>query len=81
MLVLGFYSLGLGIPFLLSALLLAKAYSVFNGIKRFLTPISVVSGLLLAGFGFLMITGQITDLNRWFSEMLVRFGLEGLAEV
>lgn len=81
MLVLAFYSLGLGVPFLISALLLAKTYSLVNGIKRFLTPISVVSGLLLAGFGFLMVTGQITDLNRWFSEILVDLGLDFLAEV
>lgn len=81
MVVLGFYSLGLGVPFLISALLLAKSFSAVNGIKRFLTPISVTSGLLLAGFGVLMVTGQITDLNRWFSEILVKLGLEGLAEV
>ena len=47
----------------------------------YLTPISVVSGLMLAGFGVLMVTGQITDLNRWFSEILIKLGLEGLAEV
>lgn len=81
MLVLAFYSLGLGVPFLISALLLAKTYSLVNGIKRFLTPISVLSGLLLAGFGVLMVTGQITDLNRWFSEILVDLGLDFLAEV
>jgi len=81
MLVLGFYSLGLGVPFLVSALLLAKTYALFNGIKRYLTPISVVSGLMLAGFGVLMVTGQITDLNRWFSEILIKLGLESLAEV
>jgi cytochrome c-type biogenesis protein len=81
MLVLAFYSIGLGVPFLVAALLLAKAYRVFNGIKRYLTPISVVSGLLLAGFGLLMVTGHISDLNRWFSDLLVRLGLERLAEV
>lgn len=81
MLVLGFYSLGLGIPFLVSALLLAKVYSFFDGIKKYLTQISVVSGILLAGFGVLMLTGQISDLNRWFSELLIKLGLEGLAEV
>ncbi len=81
MVVLAFYSLGLGIPFLVSALLLAKAFSFFNWIKRFLTPISVVSGLLLAGFGLLLVTGRITDLNAWFSNLLVKLGLEGLAEV
>ncbi len=81
MVVLGFYSLGLGVPFLVSALLLARAYSFFDGVKRFLTPISVASGLMLAGFGVLLVTGQITDLNRWFSDMLIRLGLENLAEV
>jgi cytochrome c-type biogenesis protein len=81
MVVLGFYSLGLGVPFLLSSLLLAKAFSFFGVIKRFLTPISVVSGLLLAGFGILMVTGQIVELNAWFSRILIDLGLEGLAEV
>jgi cytochrome c-type biogenesis protein len=81
MLVLAFYSLGLGIPFLLSALLLAKAFSFFDGVKRFLTPISVASGLLLAGFGLLLVTGRIVDLNAWFSRLLVRLGLDGLADV
>jgi cytochrome c-type biogenesis protein len=81
MLVLAFYSLGLGIPFLVSALLLAKAFSFFDGIKRFLTPISIASGLLLAGFGLLLVTGRIVDLNAWFSRLLVRLGLDGLADV
>jgi cytochrome c-type biogenesis protein len=81
MVVLGFYSIGLGVPFLLSALLLAKAFSFFDVIKRFLTPISVASGLLLAGFGVLMVTGQIVELNAWFSRILIDLGLEGLAEV
>lgn len=81
MVVLAFYSLGLGVPFLLSSLLLAKAFAFFDTVKRFLTPISVASGLMLAVFGFLMITGRITDLNAWFSDLLIRIGLDGLAEV
>ena len=81
MVVLGFYALGLGVPFLLSSLLLAKAFSFFNVIKKFLTPISVASGLMLAVFGFLMVTGQIVELNAWFSRILIDLGLDGLAEV
>ena len=81
MLVLFFYSLGLGIPFLLTSLLLAKAFSAFNWVKRYLTQITVVSGLLLAGFGVLLLTGDITRLSAWFSNLLIRLGLEGLAEV
>jgi len=81
MLVLFFYSLGLGIPFLLTSLLLAKAFSAFNWVKRYLTQITVVSGLMLALFGVLLLTGRITDLSAWFSDILIRLGLEDLASV
>lgn len=81
MLVLAFYSIGLGVPFLLTSLLLAKAFSAFSWVKRHLTAITVVSGLLLAGFGVLLITGRITDLSAWFADLLTRLGLDGLAEV
>ena len=81
LLVLLFYSLGLGVPFLVASVALAGAFSAFDRIKRYLTPITVASGVFLAMFGVLLLTGRITDLNAWFSEMLIRFGLEGLAEV
>jgi cytochrome c-type biogenesis protein len=81
MLVLLFYSIGLGIPFLLTSILLAKAFSAFNWVKRYLTQITVISGLMLAFFGVLMVTGRITDLSAFFSDLLVKLGLDGLAEV
>ncbi len=81
MLVLLFYSIGLGIPFLLTSLLLAKAFSAFNWVKRYLTQITVVSGLMLAFFGYLMVSGQIVNLSAWFSDLLINLGLDGLAEV
>lgn len=81
MVMLLFYSLGLGIPFLLSAVLLAKAFSAVDRLKRYFTPITVVSGLLLAGFGVLLITNQLTTLNAWFSDLLIRMGLENLTEI
>jgi cytochrome c-type biogenesis protein len=81
MVVLAFYSLGLGIPFLLTSLLLTKAFSAFNWVKRYLTQITVASGLMLAAFGWLMVTGNIVTLSQWFSDLLIRLGLEGLAEV
>ena len=81
MLVLAFYAIGLGIPFLLTSLLLAKAFSAFNWVTRYLTQITVASGVLLAFFGVLLITGQITTLSAWFSDLLIRLGLEDLADV
>jgi cytochrome c-type biogenesis protein len=81
MLVLFFYSLGLGIPFLIASVGLAGAFSAFDRIKRYLAPIGVVSGLFLAAFGVLLVTGDIVRLNAWFTELLIDLGLDGLAEV
>ncbi len=81
MLRLFFYSLGLGIPFLLTSLLLARAFSFFNVLKRHLTAITVASGTLLALFGLLLVTNQLTALSSWFTDLLIRLGLDGLAEI
>jgi cytochrome c-type biogenesis protein len=81
MLVLAFYSLGLGVPFLISSLLLAKTFSLVNGIKRFLTPISVGSGLMLVAFGVLMVTGRINELSSFFDGVLRWIGLDSLTTI
>ncbi|MCL1595734.1 MAG: cytochrome c biogenesis protein CcdA [Actinomycetia bacterium] len=81
MVVLFFYSVGLGVPFLLTSLLLTKAFSAFDWVKRYVTPIAVFSGFALAFFGVLMVTGQITQLSAFFSDLLLRFGLDELANV
>lgn len=57
MLMLLCYSLGLGIPFLLSALLIDKLKSTFDFIKRNYAIINTVSGILLILVGVLMATG------------------------
>jgi cytochrome c-type biogenesis protein len=64
------YSLGLGIPFVLAGIGVNKLYGAFAWVRRHFTAITVASGLLLAGFGVLMITGRLLDLNRWFQEYL-----------
>lgn len=81
MIVLFFYSVGLGVPFLLTSLLVTKAFSAFKWVSRYLKPIAVISGLALAFFGVLMVTGRISDLSAWFTDVLIWLGLEGLATV
>ena len=51
------YSLGLGVPFLLSALLLEQLETAFTWIKRHYRIIDVVSGCLLIAVGVAMATG------------------------
>ena len=64
------YSLGLGIPFVLAGIGITKVYGAFGWVKRHFLQISVASGVLLAGFGVLMVTGHLTDLNQWFQRVL-----------
>ena len=62
------YSLGLGIPFLLAGLGLFK---VFGRLKPYLRPINIVSGVLLTLFGVVMVTGNISTLSNWFSDVML----------
>lgn len=64
------YSLGLGVPFVVSGLLIGKLVNTLAWIKRHFTPITVASGVLLALFGVLMVSGRLVDLNRFFQENL-----------
>ena len=59
MLMLLAYSLGLGIPFILSAVLIDYLKSAFNWIKRHYDVINAISGVLLVLIGILMATGTL----------------------
>lgn len=53
------FSAGLGIPFILSALLIDKLKTAFDFIKRNYKTINFVCGLFLVIIGVLMMTGQL----------------------
>lgn len=63
------YSLGLGTPFLLSALGL---HQFFLRARRHLRPVNIASGLLLATFGLVMLTGNLNRLSSFFTNFMVR---------
>ena len=53
------YSLGLGIPFIISALLIEQLKGAFDFIKRHYNIINKISGALLIIIGILMATGKL----------------------
>lgn len=59
LLMLVLYSLGLGIPFVLSAVLLNRFHSTFDFIKKHYAVINIVSGVLLVIMGVLMAVGLL----------------------
>lgn len=62
MLMLLSYSLGLGIPFILSAILIQKLKTSFDFIKKNYAIINTISGILLILVGIMMATGTLGKL-------------------
>lgn len=61
------FSAGLGIPFILSAVLIDKLKNAFDFIKRNYKVINFVCGLLLVIIGILMMTGLLGEFFNLFS--------------
>lgn len=57
------YSLGLGIPFLLTALALNQAQGVFRRLQRHMRTIEAVSGVFLVLIGVLVFSGELERLT------------------
>jgi cytochrome c-type biogenesis protein len=54
------YSLGLGVPFVLTGVAFGRMTTVFSWVKRHYRAINLVSGLALAGFGVLLLTHRVS---------------------
>ena len=61
------YSLGMGVPLLLSALLIARLKGAFNAIKRHYTVLNRIAGGFLIVTGVLMMCGLLDKLLRLFA--------------
>ena len=59
------YCLGLAIPFLLVAALADRLQGTIRAVNRHMRVINIVAGLLLLGFGFLLISDAITVLDQY----------------
>jgi cytochrome c-type biogenesis protein len=60
---LGAYSVGLGIPFLLSAVAINSFFHFFSKFKGYIELVHIGGGLLLILVGILIFTGYLTVLN------------------
>jgi cytochrome c-type biogenesis protein len=69
-LLLTFYSVGLGIPFFLSSLAFNSFLSAFDKMKRYMRVINIASGLFLIGVGILFLTDMFKEINAYLN-MLV----------
>ena len=64
------YSIGLGVPFLATALAINRFFAVFAKIRRHYHAIEIVSGGLLVAIGLLIFTNKFTVIAQWLTPYL-----------
>jgi len=60
------YSVGLGIPFLMTSLGLNRFLAFYNRFKKHFRALEIVSGILILGVGVLILTNRMTQMNQYF---------------
>lgn len=64
------YSLGLGVPFLATALAIERFFEAFAKIRRHYHAIEIASGALLVAIGVLIFTNRFTIIAQWLTPYL-----------
>ncbi len=75
------YSLGLGVPFLVTGLAFSRLAGAFAWVKRHFTAIVVVSAASLAFFGVLLIFNRLIWVTTELQELLRSIGLDWVVEL
>ena len=76
-----FYSLGLAVPFLLTAVAFTRATAAFRWLRDRYLIITAVSGVVLITMGVLLFTGELTQLNIEAQQALDSVGLNIFGEL
>ena len=75
------YSLGLGVPFVIAGVAFGRLAGVFAWVKRHFRVVNLVSGLILAAFGVLLLTNSVHYLSSFFINLLDHVGLQRLSNI
>lgn len=63
------FSLGIGVPFVLSGIGLSKAFSALAVVRKISRPLIIVAGVLMTAFGVLMMFNGLSWLSRVISNL------------
>jgi len=78
---LAFYSLGLAVPFILSALAFSSVSGLFRIFREHYGAITVVSGIVLVVMGALLYTNELTRLNAEALSLMDDLGINVFSEL
>ena len=76
-----FYSAGLAVPFLITAVAFTRATSAFRWLRDRYLIITAISGAVLVAMGILLFTGELTTLNLKAQDALDGLGLNFFNEL
>ena len=76
------FSMGLGVPFILTGLGLRKAFGALKALRRWTRPVNRGSGIVMVIFGVLLFTNNVTRLSSFFVDIFIGVPfLEELASI
>ena len=70
------YSLGLGLPFVLAGLGIARLTGALSLLRRHVRTVNLVSGVLLIAVGALFVTDRLFELSAWMQQALIAADLD-----
>ncbi|HVF54115.1 MAG TPA: cytochrome c biogenesis protein CcdA [Actinomycetota bacterium] len=70
------YSLGLGLPFILAGLGVARLTSTLAWLRKHIRTVNLASGVMLIIVGLLFLTGRLFELSIWMQRGLTRLDLD-----
>jgi len=71
------YSLGLGVPFMFTALFIDRAAGFLGGLRGFGAALQIGGGVMLVALGIAMITGWLTVFSTWMLRAFPALGTIG----
>jgi len=64
---LGAYSLGMAIPFLIISVVISYSLKTLRKINKYLSKIAFANGMIMIFLGFLVLSGQMQKISAWLS--------------
>lgn len=71
------YALGLGVPFVLSAVFMRELVGRLKLLRHAGRPLQVAAGVIMVAMGVAMVTGKLTELSYWLLERFPTLGQIG----
>jgi cytochrome c-type biogenesis protein len=66
-LLLGAYSLGMAIPFMIISIVISYSLKSIKKINKYLSKLAFVNGMIMIFLGFLVLSGQMQKISAWLS--------------